>query len=406
MLSLPFARVSERHCDHDDGVVKSNDFFTEASGNMGTKILDVFATVAIAAIMGIVIHHPRLEETGLDKMMDFAIPKGTRTTAGDPARAFVFLRIAKTGSTALHHFLNQQKPDLHNLFDVLGGHSFPTARCMFVKTNSSYPPTPATKRKPTGCVHYYYEDFTELYEAQTTRRQPWARGTNHTNKQEGPTAAQVSDFQQYYNSSTNLQWISMIRHPFDRLVSLFTYSKWDWIDHKFTEKQEQYLEQNDIASWMESLVQEEHRYIAFQYMRFNYTDSTNAMTLIEGRHPRILTLLNECFEASLRLLLENMGLTGFNYTPESMRVVIDRVNSFSQGRHAQANKGKENTFPVELLQTLREKSKLWFAEDYHFYAHAVQQFQKMMDDSVAKSHGDTSFYDSCQYYQQKDIQII
>jgi hypothetical protein len=81
---------------------------------------------------------------------------------------------------------------------------------------------------------------------------------------------------------------------------------------------------------MESLTEPKHRFISLQNMQFMIVLSGNnlekAIALIEGGRSTILTLVNECFEASLRLFVEEFGIVGKDGTTD-----VDIIQDFMNG---------------------------------------------------------------------------
>jgi len=279
-----------------------------------------------------------------------------------------FLRISKTGSTELSRFIYRQ-PSVHILTDAFSpgkGRLIGLGNCMYGYSETAN----ISKRvvKATPCAHWYYEDMVEKNLSRLSASVPSEYGMHDGEEMIQP------------------RYFAMIRDLYERLVSLFHYSKWDSLDHDFDEEQRRYLESDDLAAWIMSLRKPENSFISHQYMRFNYTNVEGAMALIEGEEPTIFTLLNECFEASLRLLLEN-----FRFSPQSQW--RGQIAEFAQRNQTRANKGS-----YEFDSSLRSRAIEWFRDDFLFYQHAVKQFQFLMERSTARSGGDSTYFDQCQFY--------
>jgi len=272
-----------------------------------------------------------------------------------------FLRISKTGSTELSRFIYRQ-PSVHILSDAfsseksLGRDETKFWNCMF-----GYSET-ANISKRTGkdlspCPHWFYENMV----------------ASKYGMHDGGEIIRP-------------RYFAMIRDPYERLVSLFHYSKRDTLDHYFDEEQRGYLESDDLAAWMKSLRKPGNAYIAHQYMRFDSSNAESAMALIDGDDPTVFTLINECFEASLRLLLEN-----FQFSPQSQW--RRQVAEFVQRNQTRSNKGA-----YDFDSSLRSSALEWFPDDFLFYSRAVKQFQFLMERSTARSGGDSTYFDQCEFY--------
>mmetsp|Transcript_32319 Transcript_32319/g.74446 ORF Transcript_32319/g.74446 Transcript_32319/m.74446 type:complete len:379 (-) Transcript_32319:370-1506(-) len=299
-----------------------------------------------------------------------------------------FLRISKTGSTSLFNFLEEQK-SMHLLW-YLWNKKKPRkylGKCLFEHTN--HPPDYDISRQndiyAPSCFHSYYEDMVKEVTKLTTEYLLPLPETNY------------SETFNFRNDTVTLKikWLSMVRDPYDRLKSLFVYSKDDYLDHEYTDKQIEYIEIDDFEGWMNSLREPRHHYIANQYMRFNYTSINGAKSLIKGEDPTIYTLIQECFQASLRLLVENFWIFE---NKEAGDVVEQFVNS--KNFRSRTTNVKDGGLFLNHLDNdrLRSKAKEWFHYDFEFYHQAVRQFQLRMMASVERSGGDTTHFESCQYF--------
>jgi hypothetical protein len=98
-------------------------------------------------------------------------------------------------------------------------------------------------------------------------------------------------------------------------------------------------------------------------------DVDKAIELITGDSPNVTVLVNECFEASLRLLAEKVSLQD------------DAVDSFVKSEDYVLNvseKRKYNATELAALNRLRELSKRELSDEYKFYNAAVQQFKRQI----------------------------
>ena len=102
-------------------------------------------------------------------------------------------------------------------------------------------------------------------------------------------------------------------------------------------------------------------------MQYKYLDR-NVTTAIEMmENGTVHVYVNECFEASLRLMAERYGFGD-----------VDEI-LMKDSKVIQANTNKKqytDLFTKEELDKLRESAKVWFAEEYRFYNSAVLQLQR------------------------------
>lgn len=177
---------------------------------------------------------------------------------------------------------------------------------------------------------------------------------------------------------------TIVREPFDQLRSYFYFvrkrmlkdsdSKRNANDGgyptaKFTREQYKHLVSGDFASWLQVLhVQDqEGKLLIRPYQFLDRQNVDKAIALIEGDSPDVIVLINECYETSLRLL-------------ETIRPfpAPRAIDTFLQSGRI----GRENQdYDKDEATPLREKAKIWFADDYKFYNAAVKQFRKFLSDN-------------------------
>ena len=107
---------------------------------------------------------------------------------------------------------------------------------------------------------------------------------------------------------TNTQYFhpfSMIRDPFDRMVSFFYYMQ-EVIPHwSLSEQQDEKILADDFFGWLKVLVQEnmETDFLSCPYMYEAFDDDLDtAVELISGDLPEIMITSSDCVDMSLRLL--------------------------------------------------------------------------------------------------------
>jgi hypothetical protein len=201
------------------------------------------------------------------------------------------------------------------------------------------------------------------------RKNPQCAHANHGELQ----SAYVGSLSDVRSSSNNnatllppLQTFAVVREPFDRLRSYFFYMQKfvngsQWARRSFTQEQYKQVINGNFPRWLELLHQQKS---PFQ-MQYNYLDR-NATTAIEMmENGTVHVYVNECFEASLRLMAERYGFGD-----------VDEILKDSEAIQANTNKHYTSLFTKEELTKLRESAKVWFAEEYRFYNLAVLQLQR------------------------------
>ncbi|KAL7525032.1 hypothetical protein ACHAWF_001178 [Thalassiosira exigua] len=328
---------------------------------------------------------------------------GAKVAEG-PHKIATFLRIPKTGSTALSSFL-WNLPSVERLADLLvfedrrlAGQAM--SHCMYVFYREDEDDDDATAananatKNETGsddgyyyhgredpCPHLEYEDKADWFD---TAQKAYSHFTPLEYGLHDPDGRITS------------HWFTMVRDPYDRLVSLFHYSKRDTLGHDYNDDQLEYIKTDNLEAWIQSLAEEDNKYEVEQYYWLSSEGLQNATDLISGYDPAIFVLINECFEASLRLLLEEFRLSD----PGEGDLVAPFVQAKKRHREGKYNRTKT------LLggnDTLRARATEWFADDYAFYRRAVKQFQRAMRRSVERSGGNHAHFDTCEYYSPARI---
>jgi hypothetical protein len=105
-------------------------------------------------------------------------------------------------------------------------------------------------------------------------------------------------------------------------------------------------------------------------LQFEYLDDNVDTAISMLGSSNITVFLNECFEASLRLMEVKYALRP------------GAVDAFLLDPNSNLNKGAYNGTPEsEKLAELRGWSKLYFPNEYKFYDAAVEQFKHQMSSS-------------------------
>jgi hypothetical protein len=170
-----------------------------------------------------------------------------------------------------------------------------------------------------------------------------------------------------------LETFTMVRDPFDRIRSLFYYVRKfvntsQWWKQSFSESQYEMVRSGDFSQWMKELAMNRSKNevcaLQFEYLNDNVD---RAISMLGSSN--ITVFLNECFEASLRLMELKYALRP------------GAVDAFLHSNF-NLNKGAYNGTPESVrLSELREQSKLYFPNEYKFYGAVAEQFKHQMSSS-------------------------
>lgn len=216
--------------------------------------------------------------------------------------------------------------------------------CMFVNT-SAFNGTLHRERNNPQCAHANHGELLSAF------------------------AGSLSDVRNSSNATVipPLQTFTVVREPFHRLRSFFYYMRLSvngsqWGRPSFTEDQYKQVVNGDFPRWLELLWKQKSPFD----MQYEYLDR-NATTAIEMmENGTVHVYVNECFEASLRLMTERYGFGD-----------VDAILKDSIVIQANTNKNRyASLYTKEELAKLHENAKLWFADEYRFYESAVLQFQR------------------------------
>ena len=169
-----------------------------------------------------------------------------------------------------------------------------------------------------------------------------------------------------------METFTMVREPFDRLRSYFDYMYERTEDRVWendnTPAQYQRILEGDFVGWMELIFKEGTVPHGMQYT-FIDEDVDKAIELITGDDPNVIVLVNECFEASLRLLARKVSIP------------MGAVDVFLLSEDYRLNESeRHNTTELayESLVEMRERCKAHLTKEYKFYNAAVEQFRRQL----------------------------
>jgi hypothetical protein len=167
-----------------------------------------------------------------------------------------------------------------------------------------------------------------------------------------------------------------------------------------TDAQYDRLIANDVSGWMELRHQECaldevcKKLGTFQYEYID-KDLNKAIELISGDGqrdglPKIFTIVNECYEASLRLFTEAYEDLSDEY-----------VDIFPNSTHFHSNNNNKAYNGMD-FGSLRTNAREWFKKDYAFYDAAVSQSKVYF----TTSNIDRSHFADCMYWNDDDEDLM
>lgn len=259
-----------------------------------------------------------------------------------------FVRIPKTGSSSMMAFL-QRFTGLRHLDHVLpheflqkSGYRF-TSGCVFGHFENT------TLEQDPVCAHVKYPRYQQMWK----------------------------EVQPMKNFSMEMETFTMVREPFDLLLSFYNMhrSYLDSASHTNTKEQVELVKSGDFAGWLELMyTQDKERKTGFQFEFFDKSVDTAIAIINEN----VTVLVNECYEESLWLMEKKYSIREGS------------ADEFLDSSWFHSRKGTSNQTDDD-KQRLRENAKRWFADEYKFYHAAVEQFRWQMmssgiDPSTMRNH--------------------
>jgi len=311
-----------------------------------------------------------------------------------------FIRIPKTGSTTMTKFLHRS-PSLFRWLSYLS----------VMPDRSILGPVSCIFGHPLSLAHVGSNYDVDFYQTDSWFNCPhvsypqlvkkWSESLDLWTP---PAAAVLDEDAKEGNFNFSLQSFTVVREPFDRLVSLFYYMRNENImrggqnrkgfllDH-ITDAQYHRLKENDFNGWMELLYEEcvlgrDCGILAFQF-EYMDRDLGTALDLISGDGqdngpPKVIAVVHECYEVSLHLLSETIdGITS------------EDVDVFINSNHFHSNSNKKAYADTD-FESLRVKAREWFQDEYAFYDAATRQFQKY----ISMSKIDHALLEGCVFWDE------
>jgi hypothetical protein len=311
-----------------------------------------------------------------------------------------FIRIPKTGSTTMTKFLHKT-PSLFRWLSYLS----------VMPDRSILGPISCIFGHPLSSAHVGSNNDVDFYQTDSWFNCPhvaypqlvkkWSESLDLWTP---PAAAVLDEDAKAGNFNFSLQAFTVVREPFDRLVSLFYYMRNEdimrgsqnrkgFLLDKLTDAQYHRLKENDFNGWMELLYEEcvlgrDCGILAFQF-EFMDRDLGTALDLISGDGqddgpPDVIAVVNECYEVSLHLLSETIdGITS------------EDVDVFINSNHFHSNSNKK-AYADKNFESLRVKAREWFQDEYAFYDAATRQFQKY----ISMSKMDHALLKDCVFWDE------
>jgi hypothetical protein len=287
------------------------------------------------------------DTTAADKMKQqnaFSISVNRTESSGPdsaptvPTIYYPFIRIPKTGSTSMLYFLHEYSglrplSAYLPLAEMKNQHPSYTC-CAF----GSLPSNVTTGRG--NCAHYNYQQHLQM----------------------------MKGLKKYLPGSQNvtLRPFTIVREPFEQMQSLFYYTKRvNWEFKSYSNETKKLIESGDLEGYLKlrSKKKGPKPLTTASAQQWQFLNRTNINAAIKAvQTGEVVVVLNECFEASLRLL-EHL------YLP----VKEDAVDEFLASPNFSTNKGTYDHSNA----ALHEKIRTWYALEYQFYEAVVEKFHQL-----------------------------
>jgi Sulfotransferase family len=296
------------------------------------------------------------------------------------------VRITKTGSTSLLSFLLASKSALtydyflnvDRTLKVAGEREVPYC---FYGTNLD----PPNVRHPVRgqCGHRTYARMVSVFAKQL------ARYKDDTQDQDKADAvASIPGYSMAHGEplQLSLSIITMVRNPFDRMLSFFRYFREiypDWAPmYKAQPQVLQTLKDGDFPAFLRELaLLEDHEWTRrYQYEYFG-ADANEAIETV--REVRVLPLLNECFNASMLLLAHQYPALFPSDQPDATHKFLASGNSHSRKTGAVSSPASIHPdlhvmqdFDAETVRLQARQS--WLRNEYRFYDESKRVLGRML----------------------------
>ena len=302
-----------------------------------------------------------------------------------------FLRISKTASTSVLNLLGHTNGALSSANTFIAKQHYSKRRsglqeCIFAQSNNASDHSEHWKTETFhhGCPHPSYKFL----------KKHWLRSLPFLNEADGPAADVAGGgggAHSYY-----LHPFTMIRDPFDRMVSFFYYMQWSYPDWTTTDAQDKLILADDFVGWMETVHKEGGTDIVAVPYQFEALDDDldTAIDLITGEDPEVLVLLTACTNSSIQLLAEKKPKFFSSET----------VARFLKSPEASANKRRKKDAAKWDMTLMRRRHKKVFSKDWDFYAAALLQFRgELLSSMLSRSEVDSCIQKLDEIYEEIKI---
>jgi Sulfotransferase family len=300
------------------------------------------------------------------------------------------VRITKTGSTSLLSFLLASKAALTYDYALkvdravtspeAGDRAVPYC---FYGTN----PDPPSVRHPVRgqCGHRTYARMVSVFArqlAQHKENSDGGAGGGADASRPGPSKAHPEPLQ------LSLSIITMVRDPFDRMLSFFRYFREiypDWAPmYKAQPQVLQTLQDGNFPAFLRELaLLEDHEWTRrYQYEYFG-ASADEAIEVV--REARVLPLLNECFNASALLLAHQYPALFPSDQPDATHAFLASGNSHARKTVADGGPASSMIHPdLRPMQEFdreavrRQAQQVWLRNEYRFYDEAKTVLGRML----------------------------